>query len=220
MKTANVTATIKTICVLCVSVLILISLSGCIGNTEHINDLYSSDGHLTLQSHAFEEAIQLGQAVEPNQEPGFSLESSSEYSPVYQSTFEWRIGIDDFGEQFYYRLPVVINGMKLALGVDRHGAEVVGWVRETDMLMGMYSWLSVEETLQLQRERSARFYETGEYAYAINLYSDAYATNIIGVHYIIVYPRGQGLVHGFDGGTVYIECQEEMLERESEPFTP
>ena len=102
----------------------------------------------------------------------------------------------------YGNVPVAVNGMKWALGVDDYGDEVLGWVRETDLELGWNPSMSIEETLKLQRQRGARFLETGEYRVAINLYSNESATEVIGVFYVIAYPAGQAAVHG-RGGVIY-----------------
>jgi hypothetical protein len=104
-------------------------------------------------------------------------------------------------EEYGY-VPVAVNGMKWALGVDDYSDEVLGWVRETDLELGWNPSMSIEETLELQRQRGARFRETGENRVAINLYSDEYATEVIGAFYVIAYVAGQAAVHG-RGGVIY-----------------
>lgn len=126
-----------------------------------------------------------------------SVEPSDEYQ-IHQSDFEWRIGEDVDGNQIYYRLPVVINGMSWALGIDFYGEETLGWVREDDLQLGMYPWLNADEKLKRQNDRVAQIYETGVYTFPVPLYSDPYTTEQIGV-FLITCSIGQGIVHGFEG---------------------
>jgi hypothetical protein len=104
-----------------------------------------------------------------------------------------------FGEA---NLNYIVNGMIRALGVDNYGNEILGWVRESDLELGSYYGISHEKQMELQRQRAERFYETGEYRVPINLYNDEYATEKIGVFFVIAYPAGQAMVHG-RGGVIY-----------------
>jgi len=89
------------------------------------------------------------------------------------------------------RPAVRVNCMSWAQGVDDDGEEILGWVCEDDLRLGRHDGMSIEEITENQNEWARRFYETGEYRFAVNLYSDQYATEIIGRFYVVSYSGGQ-----------------------------
>ena len=132
--------------------------------------------------------------------------SQSYYTrPIVIDGVEWQVagGVCEYPRLSW--LPIVVNGMKPAYGLDANGNEIYGWIREMDLLVGMYPWLSPEEQFQAQLDREQRLYEMGIYWLFINLYSDKYATEVIGGFKVVAYPNGQAAVHGFGSGVIYLD---------------
>ena len=90
-----------------------------------------------------------------------------------------------------------VNGMVLVEGADESGDPVVGWVHLVEIQGEQTS--TVEEALDLRRRLEERFRETGQYSTPLNVYSDEYATNVIGVFHLVDFPEGQAITHGTPG---------------------
>lgn len=133
---------------------------------------------------------------------------------TYETEYLFRYNTTDKNQYLasHYYLPITANGMKWALGYDWYGHEVLGWVREVDLELGAYKGIPSEVLLELQQERAERFRTTGEYRLAINLYSNEYATEVIGIFLVLAYPEGQAITLGIPGmGIIHNSCDNEQV---------
>jgi len=117
-----------------------------------------------------------------------------------ENDFMHVVTIDSFGSLLELELssPKVVNGMKRAMGENEYGVNTFGWICVVDFVEAQTN--SLDEIMELE----LRFEATGEYSTTINLYSDEYRTEIIGLFIIIdfPYPFIQTILHDSEYGVM------------------